>query len=419
MDKNSTPEHHDIRRVLKNMFMPDPRWIIFFLVFLSLFSLKASAENNRNPALSEGLEIEVMATQTSITAEADTPLFIHLVNVTKRPIEDISINVYLPKSLVIKWPDTPNQASRDSTSYRILKMQPFAHKTLRLLLTTEKRAPFESFNAIVQVRYTWFPYSKNPRTAESYRNIAMKSAPMEEISVSGLTMSFAIYIFPGLMALVMFGLFVPLPDTLKENRFLAGFLFSVGLLLLLESIGAYSTRRGICLGDLLEYTVFGALAGGISGFLIWRQRLKGRPLHERYPADPQMSLKELVVTYVRQTNSVKSAHRTIRVKQVKVFSAIIVETKQRDKILLPKKYELSGDPKRVERLKKAYDEGNPSRFAKLLSAFPGQLKVLDFIAEETTSGNWLSMVGGDKQKEINVGEVAEISSESESDLFKF
>lgn len=143
----------------------------------------------------------------------------------------------------------------------------------------------------------------------------------------------------------------------------------------------------------MGYTVIGALAGAIPGFLIRRHRLKERPPHERYPADPRMSLKELVVTYVRQSNSVKSAPRTIRVRQGKVFSAIIVETRQRDKVLLPKKYGLSGDPEWVERLKGAYDEGNTSRFAELLSVFPGQLRVLDFIAEETTSGNRLSMEG--------------------------
>lgn len=351
-------------------------------VLLSCLLVLATAPASAQDAVrggQGGLQIEVIADGSSVIASAKTKVFIHLNNLGKHPLQGLRVTVYLPDFILAECPNESLSTSGGPAKFRETKLEPYGHKTYPLLLTTKRRAPFEAFSIIVQAKYFWFSTAKNRHGAQAFKAIPMKAGPMEEVGVSGITLSIAVYILPGLLALIAFGLFVPLTEAINENKYLVGFLLSAGFLLLLQLGGLYNPRHGIWLGDLLMFTAMSAAAGTGVGFFVKRRIAAGQPLSVRYPADPQMSMCELLATYVQQSNSLKATPDTIQTGG-RALSALVVETKERNKIiLLPRKYELAGNSDTIRPIKDAYEKDDIPRFAKLLSSFSGELTVIDFI----------------------------------------
>ncbi len=281
--------------------------------------------NPRRRHLMTGLMFELIATQTSISDEGEN-VFIHLKNITSQPIGDVSITTH-DYGLKVEG----------KFQNHITQIQPYADKTIEVFLQKQQHPKSKDLIIIFDVRYLWFTNPGEKIQGQLFRTLQVKAEKtIEDVIISGIPLSFAEYIIPGLFALIIFGLIAPLPKVISDNEYWVAVPLSVLLLLFLRAtLATLHYEFGNLLKDFILYTVVGCCLGLLGGYIF-------RPSYNRYPANDKMSLRELLATYILQTGSVKAIPTEVIIKDTGTFLGLIVKTSgAKEVILLPPQYRLS------------------------------------------------------------------------------
>ncbi len=312
--------------------------------------------------------------------------------------------LYLPDFFEVQWPSMQKLAAKDLKPYQISQIPPGSYETVQVMLEVGKGARFENPAAIFEVTYAWFPETGKAQQGSLYRSLGLRAGPIEDIGVSGVTLSLAIYFIPGLMALIVFALFVDLPKVVDDNKYLVGFVLSAAPLFLSEYFNI-RLRTGSPLVDVGKFSFIGAgLGASLGGFCVWYKRRR-LPAHERYPPAPGMNLATLLATYVRQTGSVESAPVKLQSTGGEKYSGLQVKQRNgKDLILLPRQYKVAGSDKLARELKDAYTKKNASRVATLLEQLADSLEVYDG-SKKIDDGDEKMFEGSFRPQEISGGQV--------------
>ena len=395
-------------------------------VFAGILLLAVSSARGEPaaPPRSDGLLIEAQPLQPALEPGSQGRVILLLRNTTSSPLTNVRVIVHLPEFVRWEWGRHIAAGHSPAAFGELVRLGPLSYARIEGTLVLVRRVNSEAFNAVFEAAYTWSPKPGETEDARVMHALAVKVIPIEPTSIGNIPAGLAVFLVPGLAFLVALSLLVNLPDSLAklvtgDSRYVIAFVLSAGLVWLAQRFGVMNPLGPVSLIETFITSLAGLLLGALLGTALRWKVVRGQPPHVRHPAVANMSLGELVSTYISQSQTLESIPRRFSVDGIGTLSGLLVWSQDKtDAVLLPRQFTFAGADNIEKRMVDAYKHQRVTRLAKLIRAFPDRVVVTDYIKTfADAKGRWLDYKNGNQPIVISGDKILVRETEERFPLF--